>query len=263
MHGAGNDFILLDGRSGGPGPGREQIRRLCARRVGIGADGLMRLLPSARADFALEYYNADGSPAEMCANGARCAVALAHALGMAPASCSFEIGGQTYRGEVMGEDRVKLWMPSPTIVATGEGLPRPELPGAVPLAWIIAGVPHVVVAVDEEPDAGAVERWGRYLRRHPQFQPQGANANFVRRMEQGYLRARVYERGVEAETLACGTGAVACARAAALVWEWESPVRVEMPGGVLEVAFDREWREVALIGPVARVYVGEASLPVP
>ncbi len=260
MHGAGNDFVLLDNRDHQISPvDHELIHSLCVRHTGIGADGLMLLDESSQADFRLFYFNADGYPAEMCGNGARCAVWFANRLNIAPQQCRFEIQQQLYEAEILSDLQVKLKMQPPQILLKQEGLTE-LLTGKFPdMLWLDTGVPHLVVRLTEPPEKIDVAGEGGSLRHHPLVQPDGTNVNFVYPEENDYLQVRVYERGVEKETLACGTGAVACGIYAAVQLGAFSPVKVEYPGGILNVEFKADFSEVFLNGPVIPVYEGTLS----
>ncbi len=214
MSGSGNDFILMnDIHEGGRG-GRlagldlaELARRVCSRHTGVGADGLIVIEPAAaaEADFGWRFFNADGSQAGMCGNGGRCAARYAFQEGIAPAAMTFETGAGLIAAEVKGSRvRIQLTRPKdyrPDIVLDVEGK-------AYSVDFVDTGVPHAVVFV-EDPGEAPVERVGRAIRRHPRFAPAGTNVNFAAVRDRGHLRVRTYERGVEAETLACGTGSVA------------------------------------------------------
>jgi diaminopimelate epimerase len=258
MQGSGNDFILVDNRRGAvpPGAGAALARRLCARGFSVGADGLILVGRSRAADFAWEFYNADGSAAAMCGNGGRCAARFAHLRGIAPREMRFETGAGLVHAEVRG-DRVKLQLAAP------EGY-RP----AVPLlaagrrfapAFVVVGVPHAVLRADDL-ETVPVAAWGRALRRHAAFAPAGTNVNFYRPEGARRLAVRTYERGVEGETLACGTGSVATALVAAAAGLVRSPVAVETRGGERLVVHVRrrgtEFREVFLEGGAAVVFEG-------
>ncbi len=260
MQGSGNDFILVDNRRGAvpPGAGAGLARRLCPRGFSVGADGLILIGRSRAADFRWEFFNADGSEAAMCGNGGRCAARFAHLRGIAPARMRFETGAGIVRAEVRG-DRVKLQLADPAghrgrvpIVAAG----RRFAP-----AFLVVGVPHAVLRADDL-DAVPVETWGRAIRRHAAFAPAGTNVNFFRPSGPGRLAVRTYERGVEGETLACGTGSVAAALVAGAAGLVRSPVDVATRGGEeLTVHFRRrgtEFREVFLEGGAAVVYEGRA-----
>lgn len=265
MHAAGNDFVLID-NSTRLFRGDETVlfSRLCERHTGIGANGVMLLEKSAGcggasapAHFCLKYFNADGLPAEMCGNGARCAVFLAHRLNLAPAKARFEIDGKSYGAEIAGERIVRLHMNSWRILlpfADAKSLLCDDFKDAL---WLDTAVPHFVVEVNQPLDEVDVIKWGRHYRGHQQFQPAGTNVNFVQPIQPNQLQARVYERGVEDETLACGTGAVACAVYANQKYDWNSPIQVYFPGGALKVEFDDEYDTIFLSGPVQEVFEGD------
>lgn len=258
MSGSGNDFILVDNRRGAvpAGAGADAARRLCRRGFSVGADGLILIERSPEADFAWRFYNADGSEAAMCGNGGRCAARFAHLKGIAPARMRFATGAGIIRAEVRG-DRVKLQLPLPSgyrdrvpVVVAG----RDVEPG-----FIVVGVPHAVLeaaALDEVP----VAEWGRALRHDAAFGPAGTNVNFFRVEGAHRLRVRTYERGVEGETRACGTGSVATTLVAAAAGLVTSPVKVVTSGGEeLTVHFrrrDGELKEVFLEGRADVVYEG-------
>jgi diaminopimelate epimerase len=212
MTGSGNDFVFLDGRlerhRALETP--EAIRRVCRRGTGIGADGVVWLLPATgNESFRMRYRNSDGSVADMCGNAALCSVNLAIRLGMAPADRPFEF--MTDAGTLTGRRRAD-GLPEVSLTAVRGALSRAPVHPAHPevrIGLANTGVPHLVVLV---PDAEAVDlvRRGRELRSDPALGAEGANVNFVSRSPVGF-RMRTYERGVEAETLACGTGAAACA----------------------------------------------------
>jgi diaminopimelate epimerase len=258
MSGSGNDFIVIDNRRGlvTAGEGPDLARRLCARGFSVGADGLILIERSREADFAWRFYNADGSEPAMCGNGGRCAARFAFLKGIAPARMRFMTGAGLIRAEVNG-DRVKLQLPLPSgyrerVPVAVDG--RPLEPG-----FLLVGVPHAVVeaaALEQVP----VAAWGRALRYDPAFGPAGTNVNFFRVEGPHRLRVRTYERGVEAETLACGTGSVATALVAAAAGLVKSPVTVVTSGGEqLTVHFRRrggEYGEVFLEGKADVVYEG-------
>jgi diaminopimelate epimerase len=211
MSGSGNDFVFLDGRWTAPGVWTaDRIRRVCDRRDGVGADGLVFLTPgSGPGRVRFRYFNSDGSQGAMCGNGALCATRLAALLELAPPD-AVELetdAGVVHSRCVPGSaDRAELELPDVREIRT----PAVELgPGEQRIGFALVGVPHLVVLVDALESVNLAER-GRALRFHPDLAPAGANVNFVSRSNAGW-GMRTYERGVEAETLACGTGAVACA----------------------------------------------------
>lgn len=261
MQGSGNDFILVDNRSRilDPGSLGEFIRKVCRRSVSVGADGLILLEESDRADFRWHFFNSDGSRAEMCGNGSRCAARWAHMLGMAPAKLTFETDAGILSAEVRGR-RVKVRLTEPSAVHRSVEIPRN---GAVlRLHSVNTGVPHAVEFVEDLEGCPVVEE-GRFIRFHERFQPAGTNVNFVRPLDRSRLALRTYERGVEEETLACGTGAVAAALISAELNLVGSPVDVlTRSGEVLRISFRKEeerYTEVYLEGETALVYEGSLT----
>jgi diaminopimelate epimerase len=234
MSGAGNDFILIDNRGGAIGEAAELARRICRRRLSLGADGLILIEKSPRADFGWRFYNNDGSLPEMCGNGARCAARFAHLNGIAGREMRFETLAGLISAEIR-DDQVAVRMTPPGPLATGLELELAA--GSVTVDKIDTGVPHAVLFVE---DVAAVDvvGLGREIRFHPRFAPAGANVNFAAVKKPGLLALRTYERGVEDETLACGTGATAAALGAARRFGWPSPIHIDAAGGSrLSIAF--------------------------
>jgi diaminopimelate epimerase len=257
MDGAGNDFILIDNRAGDIHLNRTQIARLCDRHRGIGADGILLLeKPSDHADFRMRYFNADGGEAEMCGNGARCFARFANQMAGAHGKISFETPAGVISAELAG-DLVTLQMTEPT-----------DLRLSVPLQicaekkivhFVNSGVPHVVVPVTQVGDVD-VSRDGSAIRHHEMFSPKGANVNFIEKRGANKIAVRTYERGVEDETLACGTGVVASALIFAAIENVNGPIDVVARGGdELRVGFektDKKFRNVTLTGPAEFVFEG-------
>jgi diaminopimelate epimerase len=263
MHGAGNDFILVDDRGlTFPAADRAWLRRLCARRDGVGAEGVILLQPSTRAHVRMRFFNPDGSDAALCGNGARCVARLAHDLGAAPAALRLETDAGEVAARVSG-DTVRLDLPDPSGIRLGVPL---DVPGAGRLAvdLVCVGVPHAVVWVTD-PDALDIAALGGAIRHHPALAPEGANADFAAAAPDGTVRVRTYERGVEAETLACGTGMAACAVAAALGGRAAPPVRLRCRHGeTLTVDMKAEQgrvRDLTLEGPAVHVFRGVLEYP--
>ncbi len=209
MTGSGNDFVMLDGRKSSVGDWTtERIVAACDRRTGIGADGLVILEPDGDASVRMHFYNADGSRAAMCGNAALCSSVLAHRLAMAPDAFTLATDAGPVSALVCGESSASISLPPVAALV--------QLPGIEPLrgehgAWLTTvGVPHLVVLVDDI-EAVDIDARGRELRFHPTVGPAGANANFIASPASpgGRWLIRTYERGVEGETLACGTGTVA------------------------------------------------------
>ncbi|MDH3252346.1 MAG: diaminopimelate epimerase [Ignavibacteria bacterium] len=227
--GAGNDFILIDNRSLAFDSDRSLLARtLCSRHFGIGADGLILLEPSTRADFLMRYYNADGSFGGMCGNGGRCAARFAFHLGIAGTAMTMEALDFLYSAEILHET-VRLRMKDPSRVMLDKGIVVLNQPHSV--CFMDTGAPHVVVFSDAL-DSLDVEHLGKEIRYHHVFAPEGTNVNFVHATgASSTISIRTYERGVEAETLACGTGAVASAVVAHLSRKVTPPVTVRVRSG--------------------------------
>jgi diaminopimelate epimerase len=259
MSGSGNDFIIIDNRRGvvPAGEGPALARRLCRRRFSIGADGLILINRSGRADFSWGFFNADGSEAAMCGNGGRCAARFANLKGLAGEKMSFETGAGLIRAEIRGE-RVKLQLPDPYGFRPGISL---KSGGKIlEVSFLVVGVPHAVVHV-EDLGGAAVAKLGRAIRGHGEFAPDGANVNFYTVEGSRRLSVRTYVRGVEGETMACGTGWVAAALSAAVAGRVKGPVRVLTRGGEELTVYSRRrkdvFREVYLEGAADVVYEGK------
>ncbi len=269
MHGAGNDFVMVDHRDLARLPGARlpaasldgpRIAALCDRRKGIGADGLIVIGPgsSPGAAFRMTYYNADGGEAEMCGNGARCSVAHAHRLGLAPAACRFDTWSGPLEGWVHGPGDIEITLPPWRDLVLEVGLTDTPWPAQ---SSCNTGVPHLVVPVTDV-DAVPLAEWGPRLRRHPRFGAAGTNVNWVSPDGPGGgWRIRTFERGVEAETLACGTGASASAVILCALGRATSPVRLHTRGGdELAVAVDREAGTLRLRGPALVAFAGDVAI---
>ena len=262
MSGAGNDFIIIDHRKVMVPEAlmADFARRVCRRRFSVGADGLFFIEVSSRADFKWRFFNSDGSEAEMCGNGARCVARFAYMHGIAAARMRFE----TLAGIIdatVADTQVTIAMPLPQAMRLDQEVRIGEQHFIV--HCVDTGVPHIVL-FDDEIDAAKVTDLGRQLRHHPLFAPAGTNVNFVSGNQEGF-RLRTYERGVEAETMACGTGAVACALIAAARGLAQSPVTVLTAGGTpLIVRFGKgndqgQVEQVLLKGPAHLIYRGEIT----
>jgi diaminopimelate epimerase len=254
LQGAGNDFVLLDAFTQ-PLPSGEVAslaRRLCDRRFGVGADGLLIVEPSERADYRMRLYNADGSEATMCGNGIRCVARYLWEHHCPDAgSLAIETGAGVRRVHRLSQGRFQVEMGVPRLMPSPPVSPSPNRLGegeqVVPLShavgegqgvranFVHTGAPHLVLFVDSV-DAFPLETLGAQLERHPQF-PDRVNVSVAQVEAPNRVRARVWERGAGA-TLACGTGACAIVVAGVQMGRLEREVRVQMPGGMLEV----EWR---------------------
>ena len=261
MNGAGNDFVLIDNRDGGIHLDPQQISRICDRHRGVGADGILLLERATNgADFRMRYYNSDGGEAEMCGNGARCFARFAHKVAGAKSQISFETPAGVIGAKLHG-DLVTLQMSDPTDLRLSVPL-RIDGEDAT-VHYINSGVPHVVVPVARV-DVVHVCTQGAAIRRHEMFSPKGANVNFLERRADRKIAIRTYERGVEDETLACGTGVVASALIFAATRKVEGPIGVLVRGGSeLTVDFKKEgagFRDVTLSGPAEFVFEGTIDL---
>lgn len=261
MSGAGNDFILIDHRTSlfADAPAAQGFARaVCERKFSVGADGLILLEDSDEADFRWHFFNADGSVAEMCGNGARCAARFAHHIGLAPSKMRFVTLAGIIEAEVSGTS-VRLAMTLPGEFTLDQRLDTPQGSHET-VHWVNTGVPHAVIFLPEI-DEAPVKEWGRHFRFHSRFAPAGTNVNFVGSLEENRLRVRTYERGVEDETMACGTGAVAAALVAARLGLVVSPTPIVTSGREELVIHYRVEGEkisgVELEGPADFIYDGE------
>lgn len=254
LSGAGNDFILLEGL--GPLSGTALAQKLCSRRHSIGADGL---LIARRSPLSIDYFNADGSRA-FCGNGTRCAAWWMKSRGWSGPNLTLRTSQGLIQAKIVGRERARIAMPLPTRLRWDLRLK------ATSRFWrvhaLVVGVPHAVVEVTAL-DRFPVVQIGRELRRHPAFGSAGTNVNFVERTPRG-LAVRTFERGVEDETLACGTGAVASAFWANAFLGSKKPLRVATHGGdVLTAGFvwkEDRLEEAWLEGPAKITFTGEVQL---
>ncbi len=272
MSGSGNDFVVIDNRKGAiQGNYGHWAKTLCHRQFGVGADGLLLLEKDKSLDFRMVYYNADGSRADMCGNGARCMAFFAHAHRAVPKAFTFRTDaypvGARIQGRVVEVSLADAKDYKPVVNAkVGAKTYRP--------AFLNTGVPHAVLFVPKA-DKVFVSGLGQSLRFHKAFGPKGTNVNFVQKIGPNTLRVRTYERGVEGETLACGTGVTASAIAAALRGIVKPPVRCIVAGGdTLIVNFKKpsEVRRrtshgrdvvathISLKGPVRLTFKGEFNV---
>ena len=269
LSGSGNDFILIDNREGTLTPKRASAlaAKVCTHRMSVGGDGLILIERSRRADFQWRLFNADGSEAEFSGNGARCAARFAFLKRIAPKQMRFEtLAGMIEASMVASRpratkavlDEVKIRFPDPKNLRLNL---RVDVAGQQREAHFVdTGVPHCVYVVDD-PDKIDVVGLGRPTRHHPLFQPAGTNVNFIAVLDPHRIRIRTYERGVEDETLACGTGSIASALVAHLVGKAESPVTLIPQSGLnLTVHFNangNSFTDVYLQGDARAVYEGK------
>ncbi len=260
--GTGNDFVMIDDRNEQfPASDQALIERLCHRRFGIGADGLILLQndsgfdgqpnDEARYDFRMVYFNADGAEGSMCGNGGRCIVRFAHDLGLFESKTRFVAIDGEHKAEVRG-DEVFLKM-SPVLASENRS----------GLTFLDTGSPHVVQFVDDVESLDVVAE-GRAIRYSSGFQPGGTNVNFAQVIDHQTVFVRTYERGVEDETYSCGTGVTAVALAASQQRNVSKPVLIQTIGGNLRVSFESaangQFDTIYLIGPAQRVFSGTITI---
>ncbi len=267
MTGAGNDFVMVDNRDLSLSSllTHDRIASLCDRRFGIGGDGLIAVEPAqGKGDVRMRYYNSDGGEAEMCGNGARCFTSFVHFLSQgAKKEVDFETMAGIVRGCVRDDGNVTVQLTTPKDMKL-HLLPATETVPA-PVHFINTGVPHAVAYLDSVEDIDIV-KMGSFLRFHEAFAPAGTNANFACILAPQHLRLRTYERGVEDETLACGTGMTATALLHAVLTGAPSPISLDVAGGcTLSVGFQRcegnQFKDVTLTGPAVMVFEGDIELP--
>ena len=246
----GNDFVVIDNRTAKYSFSKEQIELICHRKFGVGADGLMLIEKDSALDFNLVYFNSDGSQS-LCGNGSRAAVRMASALGIVNGKASFNAYDGAHMAELLPNGIVKLKM---------NKVEKTETIGAD--VFINTGSPHFIREVDAVGNYPVFEE-GKSIRYSDNFKPGGTNVNFVQHMKDNAIFVRTYERGVENETLSCGTGVVASALAASLKG-YKSPISVKTLGGDLSVEFksglNGTFTDIYLIGPAKLVFEGDLEL---
>ena len=259
--GAGNDFVLADMRGVSARLSEEVVRRLCDRRFGIGADGFMALEDDRERQFYMRYYNADGRESTMCGNGGRCIALFAHHLGIGGALKEFNASDGYHTAEIKKTEGL----------AGTVRLKMADVRGYEKIAegvfFLNTGSPHYIEFVDDLDRVDVFAR-GREIRYSERFSPGGTNVNFVQITGPENIRMRTYERGVEAETLACGTGATASAIAASLLSGHQTAAEktfgVRVEGGMLEVSFtpgpERTFTSIYLEGPAGKVFECEIEI---
>jgi diaminopimelate epimerase len=251
--GTGNDFLLIDNREAIFTYKKELVAKLCDRRFGVGADGLLLLENIEGFDFRMVYYNSDGSPATMCGNGGRCITAFANKLGIIGSKAHFEAADGPHTASVLQIDnnttQVELSLKDVTTMQKAED------------SFVLnTGTPHFVSFVDD-PDKIDIVTEGRKIRYSSAYGPAGINVNFAK-LDGQNIYVRTYEKGVEKETLSCGTGVTASALAASEISN-EKYYRVTTRGGLLTVAFKKEgnnYIQIRLDGPATFVYNGEINI---
>lgn len=261
MHGSGNDFIMIDNRNQKfPDQSSVYVKKLCQAHTGIGSDGLILLEKSDIADFRMRYFNADGHESNMCANGSRCTCYFAHLLGMIDTKHTFEAGDGVHLGKINNGDRVRV-----EVLQKKESEIRTfpvdfKLPNFISfIDFLNTGVPHVILA-SKDVDSVPVEELGKQLRFHSYYAPEGTNVNFVEEqltVDSLSLKVRTYERGVDAETLSCGSGVTASAISFYNKYKPNSrEIEIDTRGGSLIVNLSEDLKSIYLEGPVKVIYKG-------
>lgn len=266
MHGLGNDVIVIDSLDSGFVPDQGEARFLCKRRLGVGADQVLVLLPSQTADFQMKIINADGSEVEMCGNGIRCLAKYIHDRGISDKNpLEIETLAGIIRPELLGE-MVRVDMGEPVFDADkvpvkGEGKISDEAimvdDHVFRMSAVSMGNPHCVIQV-EDVEGVPLSDLGPRLEHHPWF-PNRTNVEFVQVLDRARLKVRVWERGA-GETLACGTGACAAAVAMIDMDRAERELTITLPGGDLEIKWDRQTNAVWMTGPALEVFCGEVEI---
>jgi diaminopimelate epimerase len=261
MSGAGNDFIMVNNAVRSLSIDWPPFAvRFCALKTGVGADGVIVLSPDTGTDFSFRIFNADGSEAEMCGNGARCAARFAYQQGLAGKSMRFTTLAGVVGARIEDEDvAIRMTDPFDLNTAVSIEVHRENME----VHFINTGVPHTIVFTDRIEEI-PVKELGRSIRWHERFSPSGTNVDFVKVLGPDSIHVRTYERGVEDETYACGTGAVASALVSHFLGKIRNaPVQVRTKGGDLKIDFSGNggsYQDVWLIGPVATVFTGEILL---
>jgi diaminopimelate epimerase len=253
--GTGNDFVIIDNREGVFDPTNlKAVRHLCHRKFGIGSDGLILIQDHPELDFEMVFFNPDGSQS-MCGNGSRCAVKFAIDMGIVPI-------GQT-TSFLSTDGMHNAYWKDGLVYLSMRDVAANEIVSADDHYEINTGSPHFVKMVNELENMDVVQE-GRKIRYHDTFKKEGINVNFVSRKSANHIAVRTYERGVEDETLSCGTGVTACAIAMHLI-EGSKQVKIDSMGGQLQVCFEPAnglYQEIYLIGPAEKVFEGDIVLEV-
>lgn len=249
LHGAGNDFIFMDAFKDSIVLSKNDIENYCNRHTGVGADGLVLICASDIADFRMRYYNSDGLEAEMCGNGARCAVAFSHFRNYCGRDVTFEAHDGLHHGQIISETHFE-WQVRINLLLSAEPQQLQDQ------SWFVnTGVPHNVRVVNDVHSVD-VSKLGAELRYNAAMFPEGANINFIA-LKNNILEIRTYERGVEDETLACGTGITASALVANRHYGYAWPITIQAKGGTLSV--EEKDGMLWLEGPAKLVFTAELT----
>jgi diaminopimelate epimerase len=269
MSGAGNDFVFIDKKQNDwLQVDADFVKKICDRRNGVGADGLITIEDSITHNFIMHYYNADGSTGSLCANGARCAILFAfNSDRLTGNKAEFISNGVEYKGEVLSDSEIKFYLNPPTKIKYNFKI---KAGGRMINAHFAdTGSPHVVIDINESEgflkslEEVPLEQLGREIRYLPEFSPDGTNVNFIE-VKDGAIKIRTYERGVESETLSCGTGSVAAALICYITKKLSVPVKIIPKSNEnLFVNFEVEnfkIRNLSLTGPAKITFTGEMKI---
>ncbi len=263
IEGAGNDFVLIDNRDSRYNFSYSDFAKIvCDRHRGVGADGLLVIKKSDTSDFKMRYLNADGSEGGMCGNGGRC-IAKYMLAASGKQTTQFEALDYIYSAEIV-DDQIRLQMKNPTDFRKDLIIKYDNY--EFKIDYVNTGAPHAALFIEDMPqvfnnfDEIEVYKIGRYIRHHELFSPAGTNVNFIRTIRRGEVQIRTYERGVENETLSCGTGSIASAILAAMRYNWDSPIKVlTRSKDTLVINFintDNKITNVSIEGPANQVFTG-------
>jgi diaminopimelate epimerase len=270
--GAGNDFIIIEDQNFEPEP--SLIKKLCDRHFGIGADGILLSEKSNIADFKVRYFNSDGTGDALCVNGARCAVMFANQKRLCDKECSFEFINKIFRAVIVDKTNVKLFLDYSPIIHLNKKIEFPDR--QLVTHFVDVGSKHLIVFWDQfasvyssilkenDFEVFDINYFGRSLRNHPEFLPDGVNVNFIKHIEDNSIRVRTYERGVEAETLACGSGSIASSIVFYLMNSIQPPIKVITTSQKnFEIDFqemNNSFNSISLLGHAEKVFEGVIEL---
>lgn len=259
MHGCGNDFLFVDAMKGPPVElNAQQVEYWCDRHFGIGADGIAIFTPGTKSDVKWNFYNSDGSRAEMCGNAARCAIRfLADKYFPGKKKISIETLSGVIEGRAVGEEDVEIALAGEAQTDYEERVIHAE-DMTLEVFFLNTGVPHAVIEV-KDLMTYPISRVGRVIQAHPAFQPEGTNVTYFQKVGEHRILSTTFERGVEAETFACGTGACAAAIVYSERYLQKFPIEVSVPGGLLTVDLESETKRVLLRGPAQYVFEVEVA----
>tara|TARA_Y100001935_G_scaffold227743_1_gene206246 strand:+ start:144 stop:923 length:780 start_codon:yes stop_codon:yes gene_type:complete len=247
-NGAGNDFIVIDDRLNNLSLTKSQIFNICSRNVGIGADGLILIKESNKTDFKIHHYTSDGNPGSLCGNGSRCAILYAYRNNIINKHTEFEAFDGIHKAEIINDELISMQMKlNSRIIENDYGI------------WVDTGSPHLIVETANTDDLD-VRSIGRSIRYNDYYKKEGVNVNFVERISDEVFKIRTYERGVEDETRACGTGSTASAICMNYIGKTRSnKMKMKCLGGDLEVKFlkrNKKYSEISITGPAKFVFEG-------